>query len=121
MYAYSMEAPRMRADIEPRPPFCASSLIAELDAGAVDGQATDLIREVTEAVEKTGKDGTVTIKITIRKEGKIAAVSAAVDAKRPQPATREMLYHFTPENNLSREDPRQETIVFPKAPTRPAT
>jgi hypothetical protein len=95
-----------------KPPPTAASLIAELDEGQIDGQATDLLRQVVEAVEATGKEGKLTITIKVRKEGKIAAVGGEVKAQVPQPSTREMLYHFTPEGRLSRDDPRQVPLHF---------
>jgi hypothetical protein len=104
-------------DIEPRTASVAT-LISEIDNGRVAETADLKLTELVAAVEATGRKGTVTITLTVRREGTVAAVGAAVKVSIPITPTREELYHFAGGGELSKEDPRQ--LVIPTIGRKPA-
>lgn len=69
------------------------------------------LRGLLRAVEKEGKQGTMTIRLAVKPsiQGSVA-VSAEVVTKTPMPKQEPSLLWATPEGNLITEDPRQRTI-----------
>lgn len=67
------------------------------------------LRELVESVESTGKGGSLSIKINLTPNAKLAAieVSGEVVTKKPKPPMRASLFFATPEHNLSRVDVKQ--------------
>lgn len=101
----------MTTDIKP-PTVTVSELLIQVDDGRAHTAASLALAELVAAVDATGRKGTVTIKLTCRKEGTIAAVGVEIATKIPRTPTREELYHFAGGGELSKEDPRQ--LKLPK-------
>lgn len=81
--------------------------------GVFIDEASDALAEVVKAVDSTGKAGSVTIKIDIRRATAGAmAVSGKVSVKRPEGRPIEALLFPTPEGNLLTEDPSQKKFDF---------
>ncbi len=86
-----------------------------MDYGVTAEDASDEMAEVLQAVKDTGKQGTVTVKLTIKPEslqsGQVS-ITPEVTSKAPQlPRDKAMLF-LTPDNNVQREDPRQKKLEF---------
>lgn len=84
-----------------------SEFITDLDNGSIDQTLTERMAEVTKAVEETGKVGELTIKLTIRKEGKMATVHPEIKTKIPEHGMHATLFHVGDNGELLREDPKQ--------------
>lgn len=85
--------------------------LRHLNGGIFIDEASDALADVVKAVDLTGKTGSVTIKIDIRRATAGAmAVRGTYSVKRPsEPAIEALLFH-TPEGNLLTEDPSQKKL-----------
>lgn len=91
------------------------STLNSMDYGVTPEELSDELAEVVQAVRDTGKQGTVTLKLTIKPEsisnGQVS-ITPEVKANAPQMPRDKALMYFTPDNNLQREDPRQKKLAF---------
>ena len=82
--------------------------------------AAEALSALVLAVDQTGKAGSMTITIKLRKAtGSALAVSGNVTVKKPAEPPFEALMFPTPEGNLLMEDPRQQKLEL-KAVGAPA-
>jgi hypothetical protein len=73
--------------------------------------AAERLSELVLAVDQTGKAGSITIKISLRKATAGAlAVAGKIEVKKPMEPPIEALMFPTPEGNLLTEDPRQQKL-----------
>ena len=76
-------------------------------------EATDALNDLVHAVTETGKAGQITLSIKMKpiggKAGQIE-LDTDVKTKLPQPTRGKALLFATPDNNLQRENPRQQTL-----------
>ncbi len=85
--------------------------ISSLHAGLLADEANDKLQDLVKAVDTTGKAGTLTITLSVRKATAGAlAVKGKVAAKLPAEPDLEALLFPTPEGNLLTEDPRQQKL-----------
>ncbi len=80
---------------------------------SVAEEATDALNDLVHATTETGKAGELVIKIKMRPIGGKAGqmeLEADVKVKLPQPARGKTILFATPDNNLQRTDPRQQTL-----------
>ena len=85
--------------------------ISTLHAGLLAEDANDQLQDLVKAVDSTGKGGTLTITLSVRKATAGAlAVKGKVTAKMPAEPDLEALLFPTPEGNLLTEDPRQQKL-----------
>ena len=75
---------------------------------------TEKLQELVGAVIETDKAGkmvfTISIKPMGRKDTGAFEVSALVDIRTPKPEPEVSIFYPTPENNLVRQDPRQQAM-----------
>ena len=64
------------------------------------------------ALTETGKSGELTIKLKLKPIGKTGQVEIDTDVKTkaPSPTRPKVLMFATPDNNLQRENPKQQTL-----------
>lgn len=85
--------------------------LSQLHAGLLADDANEQLQELVKACDTTGKPGTMTITISVRKATAGAlAVKGKVTAKLPKEPDIEALLFPTPEGNLLTEDPRQRKL-----------
>lgn len=90
--------------------------IAEFLAASVPDladEATDALNDLVHATTETGKAGELVIKIKMKPIGGKAGqmeIDADVKTKLPAPTRGKTLLFATPDNNLQRTDPRQQTL-----------
>lgn len=80
--------------------------------GRAHTEASKKLAEVVEAVMKTGKPGSITVKLTVSRDKDIKSmvkVADAVTAKIPVEPRRSMWYP-SDDNTLHRNDPKQEPL-----------
>lgn len=79
--------------------------------GTLIPEASEKMSELVKRVDQTGKPGTLTIKLSVRKgpAGSLA-IEATSDLKLPKEEKIETLMFPTPEGNLLTEDPRQGNL-----------
>lgn len=98
-----------------------ATFLMDLSHGDVNGALSEKLAALTEAVDETGKAGTMTVKITVKKEGTMAVAHADVTVKLPEPPLPGTMFFFSKDGkSLSREDPRQMSLrglVAPKLKT----
>lgn len=79
----------------------------------LEEEATDAINDAVHAATETGKAAEITLKIKFKPiGGKAGQVELDIDvkAKLPAPTRGKTLMFATPDNNLQRENPRQQTL-----------
>ena len=84
-----------------------TQLISELHHGEIEQRLTSELAELVEAVQETGKLGTLTIKLHVKKEGSVAAVLIDSSLKKPKHPFHGSIMHFGQNGALLSEDPRQ--------------
>lgn len=90
--------------------------IAEFLANSVpdfEEEATDALNDLVHATTETGKAGELVLKIKMKPIGGKAGqmeVDVDVKAKLPEPTRGKTLLFATPDNNLQRTDPRQQSL-----------
>lgn len=94
----------------PRPDLF-NSTVALLRYGATQDEASDALAAAIDASRETGKQATVTLKLTIvpNGEGQID-IRDKVDSKLPEMPRGSTLLFTTPECNVMRENPAQEKL-----------
>lgn len=80
--------------------------------GLTHDQLSDKLQELVAAVQQEGKKGELVIKIAIKPLGKGDGleVGAEIVSKPPKETPGASIFFATPENNLVRQDPRQQTM-----------
>lgn len=109
-----------------------SAFIAEFNYGEINDKITQKLAELVQAVEDVGKSGTLTLKLTIKKDNAVALVGVEVSAKVPEHPLNGSMFFFGENGSLLREDPRQlklknidkppaklKTVAFPTASGKP--
>ena len=87
--------------------------LRHLNGGVFLDDASDALAEVVKAVDATGKAGSVTIKIDLRRATAGAmALRGTFSVKKPNEPEPEALLFPTPEGNLLTEDPSQKKLDF---------
>ena len=103
--------------------------LRHLGAGVVIDDASEQFADLVKRVDETGKPGSITIKINLRRAtaGALAVTSDVLVKKPPEPKVETLLFP-TVEGNLLTQDPRQKTLelktvesVTPAAELRTAT
>lgn len=85
--------------------------LRHLEAGCLIDEASEKLSELVLAVDSTGKAGSITITLKLRKATAGAlAVTGNVTVKKPAEPAIESLLFATPEGNLLTEDPRQAKL-----------
>ena len=84
-----------------------ATFLTDIDYGSANQRITEKLAELVEAVEEVDKVGSITIKITVKKENNVAIVSLACSANIPEHPINGSLFFFGANGCLLREDPRQ--------------
>lgn len=88
--------------------------VGTLRRGTLLDDAAEALQEVTQAVQETGKPGTVTIQFQVRPASKhdatMLVIRDKVSAKTPEPDRAETVFFATDDGQLSRRDPRQPEL-----------
>lgn len=80
--------------------------------GEVDGELTHELRTLIEAVQETGKPGTVTLTIKVTRKGeRQVTIIEDVKVKTPVHSRSEQIYFVDQHLNLARNDPRQGVLA----------
>lgn len=90
-----------------------TDVIRDYRNGALVAMATDNLAEVTEAVRRTRKAGSVTIKLTLTPEAGSAHgvdVAGDVSVKLPRPTLPKALFFVDADGSLVRNDPAQADL-----------
>lgn len=82
----------------------------ELEAGDLVEDLTDAQHAIVAAIEEYGGVGEITLKLKYKRDGKQIQITSNLVHKTPKPSRGISLFFVTPENNLSRDDPRQKTF-----------
>lgn len=70
------------------------------------------IRDVTAAVRDAGGTGTVTLKLSIKKNGDIGVlVSDSITSTKPKVKSADSMFFVTDDNNLTRKNPDQFNLM----------
>jgi hypothetical protein len=85
--------------------------LRDVESGVLLDELTDVQREMLDACEKTNKSGEITITLKFKPEaaGQVS-VKAEIKSKPPKLARGTTLFFKTPDGNLDRRDPRQQTL-----------
>ena len=85
--------------------------LKHLAGGTFLDEAGDKLAELVAAVDSTGKAGTITLKISVKKSTKSdMQVIGNITMSKPQEAPDATLMFPTPEGNLLLNDPRQQNL-----------
>lgn len=92
--------------------------LRQLGAGECTDQLTDGLHKLVVAVEDTGRPGSITLTINVKRAtGKPGTVLVTDDVtlKLPKPEKRQTIMFVTPECNLVTTDPRQQALTLTDA------
>lgn len=80
--------------------------------GVTHDELADALNELVTAVNEEGKAGTLTFTVNIKPMGKSDGleVSADIKVKPPKKTAGVSIFFSTPDNNLVRQDPRQQSM-----------
>lgn len=81
--------------------------------GATHDELSDALQSLVAAVVEEGKGGTLTLTVSIKPMGRDSGaleVGTEIKAKPPKSAPGTSIFFPTPENNLHRQDPRQQAL-----------
>jgi hypothetical protein len=80
--------------------------------GSTHDDLSDALQALVAAVTEEGKAGTVTLTIKVKPLGKSDGLEVAAEIKSspPKAAAGVSIFFASPENNLVRQDPRQQTM-----------
>lgn len=86
-------------------------ILRQIEAGFLLDELAERQRELVEAIQHTGKKGTLTITLSYvpESQGQLS-ITADIKAKAPQMARGRSLFFITPDHNLDRHDPRQQEL-----------
>jgi hypothetical protein len=85
-----------------------AEFVTDLDNGRVNQQLGTELQKLVSAVEETGLTGSMTIKLTLTKEGAMAVVDVDSQAKIPHPPHHSSLFYVDANNGtLHKDNPRQ--------------
>lgn len=86
--------------------------LRHIGGGAFMDEASDKLAELVNAVDTSGKGGTLTLTISVKKATRAGAMhlGGKVAVKKPGDEPMEALLFATPEGNLISEDPRQAKL-----------
>ena len=88
-----------------------NQILPELSRGATLERLTEALGQVTEAVEKTGQAGSLTLKLNMKSNGDGSVmIEEQISAKVPDADRGKTLFFVTADNDLSRRDPRQPDL-----------
>lgn len=88
-----------------------ATFLMDLSHGDVNRELTDRLKKIVQAVEETGKVGTLSLKFNVKKEGTMAVVHCDATVKLPEPPMPGTMFFFgKDEGTLCREDPRQMSL-----------
>lgn len=80
--------------------------------GVTHDDLSDALQDVVAGVLEEGKAGKLTLTISIKPLGKSDGLEVSADVKSapPKPTPGVSIFFASPENNLVRQDPRQQTM-----------
>ena len=87
--------------------------------GLLHAELSDGLHDLLAAVRDVGKGGTLTLTVRVKPAGSDATTVIVADdlkVKLPQGDRGESIFYITDDNNLSREDPRQQKFELREAP-----
>lgn len=86
--------------------------LRHIGGGIFIDQASDKLAELVNAVDASGKGGTMTITIAVKKatRGGAMHIGAKIALKKPAEEPMEAMLFATPEGNLIADDPRQQKL-----------
>jgi hypothetical protein len=90
-------------------------VLRDVRYGAAVEELTAHLTELVETVRKTGRAGSITLKLTVKPaaKGDVSALTVddAVSVKKPTMEHGTTVFFATAENGLSRRDPRQPDLI----------
>jgi hypothetical protein len=88
-----------------------TEVIGDIAGGKVAADLSEVIAEVTKAVEETGKAGSLTLKIKIDPNGDaMVTYEAEIISKVPRPSYGKTMFFTDYEGGVHRRDPRQTEL-----------
>lgn len=87
-----------------------TNTLALLHDGMFIDKASDKLAELVRMVDETGKAGTLTLAIALKKAGGAIQISADIKAKVPEPKPDSTLLWATVEGNLVLDNPAQQKL-----------
>ncbi|BEU21604.1 hypothetical protein [Paraburkholderia sp. 22B1P] len=92
--------------------------LRHIGGGVLIDQASDKLAELVNAVDASGKGGTLTLVIAVKKatRGGAMHIAGKVSLKKPAEEPMEAMLFATPEGNLIADDPRQQKLDLKQVP-----
>lgn len=93
-------------------------VLTDLQDGEVHRQLGEALREVVRAVEATNQAGELSLKLSVRREGRMVCIVPKVAKKIPTPKTEATVFFASTKGDLSLDDHKQLQLrEVPKAPS----
>lgn len=103
-----------------------NQVISAVEDGHLHNDLSDKLRDLVgdlenAATQRGGKAaGTFTLTLKLSLEGGIMEIAADIATKAPKPKRGRSIFYVTPENNLTRRDPRQPDLPLRDVSVAPA-
>jgi hypothetical protein len=93
-------------------------LLQEHRSGATHDDISEAIRDLVAAVSEERRGGKLVITLSVKPMGKSDGLEVSVETKLtpPRPSPGMSIFFATPNNELTRVDPRQSTMELREAP-----
>lgn len=91
-----------------------SELIATISTGDFDASATRELNKAVEAVEAGHGTANVSIKLTIKKDGRMVVVTPTAKATVPPAPVPKSMFFVSARGELTEDDPKQTVLPLPK-------
>lgn len=93
-----------------------TDVLRQIAGGEFINKASDMMNELVKAVDDSGKQGSITLKITVKKATKSGAmtVTGKSTLTKPLEDPMEVLLFATPEGNLTADNPNQQKLDLKK-------
>lgn len=99
-----------------------ADVLSDLDRGHVHTELSEQLQALIARVVETGKPGSLTLQIGVKPMPKTdgqVIVSNKIAVKRPESDRRDAIFFVDDENNLTRDDPRQQALPLRGITTEP--
>jgi len=93
--------------------------LALLNGGTLIDEASDKLAQLVKMVDETGKSGTLTLQLSLKRQSGAIQIDASVKAKIPEPKADSTMLWPTVEGNLVLDNPAQQKLDLRGVETKP--
>lgn len=89
-----------------------AEVLLDLAGGDLERRLTHELAEIVRAVEETGKNGTLALKLTVERDAKVVRITCESKATIPKESVEATAFFTDERGGLHKDNPRQTAILF---------